>query len=550
MTKQKHLTIVLGVVLFLLALALTLYPPVSNYVNQRYASEIHTSYQTVMEQTDDTALQAAREKAEAYNASIRPGNSTDSYSQEALMAASDDYESLLNITGDGTIGYVEIPKIHVLLPIYHGTGADSLERGIGHLLGSSLPIGGSSTHSILSGHSGMASQKMFTDLDLLTPGDIFYLQVLQETLVYQVDEIFTVLPHDTSHLGITPGKDYCTLITCVPYGVNSHRLLVRGSRIPYEAAEKVITETMQEEQPKSTWTEKYVMGIAIGLLSALVMVLTYAYSWRIRRTIRIWLQRRKTGGGKYLRRRKNKFRGLVIAFMLFLFLLGLFIFISPYLWGAAVDREIQNNALQFLTLEETESTSPILESAEPTEETIPHAQLREDMNAYNLQLYEQEQSGLTCEEDYRKPSFILANYGLDSEVFGVIRIPAMELSMPIYLGATKQHMADGAAHMSQTSLPIGGINTNCVISGHRGYNGASYFRFIEKLQVGDTVYITNLWEELTYRVTEIKIIEPSEIENILIQDGRDLLTLVTCHPYASGGRQRYLVYCERSADPV
>ena len=121
----------------------------------------------------------------------------------------------------------------------------------------------------------------------------------------------------------------------------------------------------------------------------------------------------------------------------------------------------------------------------------------------------------------------------------------MELKMPIYLGATNQHMADGAAHLSQTSLPIGGRNTNCVIAGHRGYNGASYFRYIEKLKVGDIVTITNVWETLTYRVAEIKIIDPHDVKEILIQDGRDLVTLLTCHPYASGGKQRYVVYGER-----
>ena len=121
----------------------------------------------------------------------------------------------------------------------------------------------------------------------------------------------------------------------------------------------------------------------------------------------------------------------------------------------------------------------------------------------------------------------------------------MDLEMPIYLGATEQHMADGAAHMSQTSLPIGGENTNCVIAGHRGYSGASYFRYIDTLKVGDLVYVTNLWETLTYRVSEIQIIDPHEVEKILIQPGRELLTLLTCHPYASGGRQRYVVFCER-----
>ncbi len=245
------------------------------------------------------------------------------------------------------------------------------------------------------------------------------------------------------------------------------------------------------------------------------------------------------------RKRRSKFRTFVITIMLFLFLIGLFIFLSPFLWGAAVDREIQNSALQFLSREESTPTNPMVEILEATEEAIPYAQLWEDMCAYNLSLYEQKQTGLSSEYDYQKPSFLLSEYGLDSEVFGVIRIPAMELSMPIYLGATKQHMAEGAAHLSQTSLPIGGENTNCVISGHRGYNGASYFRFIEKLEIGDCVYITNLWGELIYQVSEIRIIEPNEIENILIQEGRDMITLLTCHPYASGGRQRYLVYCDR-----
>ncbi len=301
MTKQKRITIVLGVVFFLLALALTVYPLVSNYVNQHYASEIHTSYQTVLEQTDNSTLQEAKAQAQAYNAAITPGSSA--YSQEALTAASTDYDALLNVTGDGTMGYVEIPKINVLLPIYHGTGADSLERGIGHLLGSSLPVGGESTHSILSGHSGMASQKMFTDLVQIELGDVFYLHVLDETLAYQVDDIATVLPHDTSLLGITSGEDYCTLVTCVPYGINTHRLLVRGKRIPYEKAEVLVSETMQEELPTSTWTDKYVMGLAIGLLAVLILVLSYAFTGRIRRKIRMRMKRRKMGGGRYVQKK-------------------------------------------------------------------------------------------------------------------------------------------------------------------------------------------------------------------------------------------------------
>ena len=232
--KKKIITIC-AAVLFLTALGLTLYPLISNYVNQKYASEIQTAYQELIQQTDDSVLQEAKQRAVAYNLAITPG-AADAYSEESLSSAAEDYDDQLDITGNGIMGYVEIPKIQVNLPIYHGTDAEVLDRGVGHLLGSSLPVGGKNTHTILSGHSGMASQKMFTDLEQLTHGDVFYLNVLGETLAYQVTEINTVLPYETDHLSIVPGKDLCTLVTCTPYGVNTHRLLVRGSRIPYEEA--------------------------------------------------------------------------------------------------------------------------------------------------------------------------------------------------------------------------------------------------------------------------------------------------------------------------
>ena len=278
------------VLLFLAALCLTLYPLISNYVNQKYASQIHTAYQEVMEQVDDSDLLKAKELANEYNRALVPG-ATDAYSQEGLQAASADYGSQLNLAGNGIMGYVEIPKISVNLPIYHGTENDSLERGIGHLLGSSLPIGGESTHSILSGHSGMATQKMFTDLEQLIIGDVFYLHVLDETLAYQVVEINTVLPYDTSLLGIAPGEDLCTLVTCTPYGVNTHRLLVRGSRIPYEEAELLMEETAEEEPAKSTWEQKYIEGLLWGAAAVLLLLLLIG--------VGVYIYQNFTGGGRY-----------------------------------------------------------------------------------------------------------------------------------------------------------------------------------------------------------------------------------------------------------
>ena len=288
---KKKIVTICAAVLFLTALGLTLYPLVSNYVNQTYASEIQTAYQELIQQTDDSVLQEAKQRAIAYNLAIIPGTA-DAYSEEALVSAAEDYDSQLDIAGSGIMGYVEIPKIQVNLPIYHGTDAEVLDRGVGHLLGSSLPVGGENTHTILSGHSGMASQKMFTDLEQLVPGDVFYLNVLGETLAYQVTEINTVLPYETDLLGIVPGEDLCTLVTCTPYGINTHRLLVRGSRIPYEKAAVLEEENAVTEPAASPWEAKYVQGILWGIAAALgvgIIILTGA---------RIYRKARK-GGGRY-----------------------------------------------------------------------------------------------------------------------------------------------------------------------------------------------------------------------------------------------------------
>lgn len=250
----------------MMALGLTLYPVISNYVNQKYASEIFTAYQEVIAQTDNTVLLQERGKAIAYNQTLIPRTGSDgSYTQEALQSASGEYNSMLNLAGDGIMGYIEIPKINVHLPIYHGTGDSSLSKGVGHLLGSSLPVGGESTHRILSGHSGMASQTMFTDLEQLGIGDVFYLYVLGDVLAYQVMEINTVLPSDTSLLGIWEGEDCCTLVTCTPYGVNTHRLLITGSRIPYEEAEQITVQMEVEDSTGSHWMQYYLRGLEIGL---------------------------------------------------------------------------------------------------------------------------------------------------------------------------------------------------------------------------------------------------------------------------------------------
>ena len=258
---KRTILYMLAVLLFLGAAGFTVYPLVSNYVNDKYQSVVLTDYAKDLEAVDDSEIEAARTAAEAYNAGLSPLR----YNREAVEEASEDYDKLLNLNGSGMMGFVEIPTINVNLPIYHGTGETVLEQGVGHLVGSSLPIGGEGCHSVLTGHSGVAGKRLFSDIDQLKPGNVFYLHVLNETLAYQVTEINKVLPYETDLLAPVLGEDLCTLITCYPYGVNTHRLLVRGSRIPYEEAVE-IEEIASEDEPevKSTWKEQYVTGLKIG----------------------------------------------------------------------------------------------------------------------------------------------------------------------------------------------------------------------------------------------------------------------------------------------
>lgn len=253
-------------VLFVVSLGVILYPLIANYLSEKNRSLIETQYTETIEQMDTTALDEARAEAEEYNKTLvtipeKP------YTKDALIKAAESYDTLLNVREDGLMGYVEIPAIGVNLPIYHGTEESTLDRGVGHLLGSSLPVGGAGTHCVLTGHSGLAGQKMFSDLNLLKTGDLFFLRVLGQTLAYRVTDIYTVLPEDTSKLTIDAGRDLCTLVTCTPYGVNSHRLLLRGERTEYEEAISVIEDAEFTPVEESTWGDEYRHGLIYGGLT-------------------------------------------------------------------------------------------------------------------------------------------------------------------------------------------------------------------------------------------------------------------------------------------
>ena len=249
---------ILAAVCGVAALGLLLYPLVGELLNEKYHSDVETTYTAAIADTDDAELTAQREAAQQYNAMLSGAATITEGGASAPPLA---YAQQLTV--GGAMAYVDIPKINVYLPVQHGTDADTLERAVGHVVGTSLPVGGSSTHAVLSAHSGLASSKLFSDIDQLAVGDVFYIHVLGDTLAYKVDAINTVLPTDTRLLQIEDGKDYVTLVTCTPFGVNTHRLLVRGYRVPYLPEQEAAA--AEEKPAASSWTRHYLTGLTIGL---------------------------------------------------------------------------------------------------------------------------------------------------------------------------------------------------------------------------------------------------------------------------------------------
>ena len=265
--KKKSITTLIIILFFLAGLSLLLYPFIANQWNSYRQERLISSYDsTVAQKEAEGAIDYEEEwaRANAYNEALLPSILPDSFAvAEASDEPDEEYMACLNIAGDEIMGTVEIPKINIELPIYHTTDEEVLERAAGHLEGSSLPVGGESTHAVISAHRGLPSASLFTDLDQLEEGDHFLLHILDDTLAYEVDKITVVEPEETQDLAVEEGEDLVTLLTCTPYGVNSHRLLVRGHRVPYEP------EAIADEQPPLFGTSlhtNYLLWVLVGLL--------------------------------------------------------------------------------------------------------------------------------------------------------------------------------------------------------------------------------------------------------------------------------------------
>ena len=279
MHKKRILLHVLFLVLFLIGIGAAAYPAFGNWYTEQKRSVVLTEYENALAKIEDADLTDAFKQAEIYNDALFTG--------EIDEKERPDYGELLCTTEDGIMGYVEIPAIQIRLPIYHGCTENELSKGAGHLPSSSLPVGGKSTHAVLAAHSGRADSKMFTDLDQVKEGDLVYLYVLNKTLTYEVDKITVTTPDDTDAIQIIDGEDLLTLLTCTPYGTNTHRLLVRGHRIfPDETLSTSKPSEAKPEHPdtavhRSTWTNEYRNGLTEGLLFALLILLISVFLYGI-----------------------------------------------------------------------------------------------------------------------------------------------------------------------------------------------------------------------------------------------------------------------------
>lgn len=263
---KKHMSTIIAILVFITGLSLLLYPTVSNYWNSLHQSRVVANYSDALAKMDQKEKQAEIDRAVEYNAGLINNGGRFTPSDSELS----EYKSLLNADGMGMMGYVTIPKIQVKLAIYHTVDESVLQVGVGHLQGSSLPVGGSSTHCVISSHRGLPSAKLFTDLDQLKKGDVFYLHVYDKVLAYQVDNIAIVEPNDYGLLEIEEGKDLCTLFTCTPYGINTHRLLVRGHRVENVMDEKNLTADAAKVDP-------IVVASVIGLIMLGIGYIVYRF---------------------------------------------------------------------------------------------------------------------------------------------------------------------------------------------------------------------------------------------------------------------------------
>ena len=281
---KKNVVRIILIVGFCVGLIISLYPLISNIYSRRNQIQVINDYTEDIMEIDTKQIAKELELANAYNRKLNQTIVlTDPFDPSAIDMADDAYYDILNYTDDGVMAYINIPKIDVNLPIYHGTDSEHMLKGVGHLVGTSFPVGGVDTHAVLSAHSGLSTAELFTNLADLKKGDLFYIHVLDDVLAYEVDKINVVKPDETNDLKIVPGQDYVTLVTCTPYGINSHRLLVRGHRVEYDPD---LEKQESKKANNDVWFKEYIKSIVSGIGIIVLIIIFIVVLKRVKRVLR------------------------------------------------------------------------------------------------------------------------------------------------------------------------------------------------------------------------------------------------------------------------
>lgn len=284
-SKKMKIKDIIRILVLITALCVLLYPSISSYLDEKNSSKVVSNYDKKSEELSEKEKNKMLKAARAYNRELLGNIELQDPFSSNKKQINQRYAALLNVDGNGMMGYIRIPAIKIELPIYHGTSESVLQTGVGHFEGTSLPVGGKSTHTVLTGHRGLPTKTLFTNLDKLKEGDVFYIKVLGKTFAYEIDQILTVLPSNTKALSITNGKDYATLVTCTPYAINTHRLLVRGHRIPYTEANK--------KQPDQKITPELPFAVRVLILTIGILIVIFIMAKMIGK-----IRKRKQQGGR------------------------------------------------------------------------------------------------------------------------------------------------------------------------------------------------------------------------------------------------------------
>jgi len=606
---------VLVVFLLIAGLSMLFYPDVATWWNGRSQRGMAILYDEEVARLGQERIDAHFRRAAEVNAELATLPQGAPLFVANLATLPDDYREILYV--GGIMGRVAIPVIGVNLPIFHTTQTWALDRGVGHLEGTAFPIGGYGTHSVLTAHTGLANARMFTDMERnVNVGDQFFIHVMGRTLAYEVDQILIILPHEVESMRVVPGEDLVTLMTCTPYTVNSHRLLVRGRRIEY-------TPYMAEEIEQAIIIAQVVdiriyIFVGLFLLFMLVFALYSATKGkkvhnprrsmptrphpaepiynaepvnheshlkgrlimedlfnelenrppeRVRNAYQNTKALKPALIGKHAPKKRSKrmksgaqnmTKNIAACFIALLIIVGIGI-AAASAFGQQGGRNGQTAIADFVTRIENYNNEYMdrwiaeqiarwqdggeLILLDPNSYESPLSWLHRKVTEHNRNLYVSGQGYIPDPFGYGQTGFNLSYFGFEEEMIAFITIPSIELELPIYMGASRENLHRGLAHVTGTSLPVGGAGSNAVIAGYMDLRRTSLLDNIGEINIGDEISITNFYETIIYTVAYIHRYDSAPADALTIQSGRDLISLVG---YRQASSDRYTIVATRT----